>query len=117
MVDGSAPSRDADQLVGIKSDDSIDVVSTKVSDALGVALAPHDSSYWGDLYYRASPASDVKLTTNCDPTFRDGDPPEERWFSFDSRDCEYLLWDVPQEESLFAALRDVGLDVRPVRRS
>jgi len=112
----SASDRDG-ELVGIKSDDSIDVVAGKVSVALGLTLAPHDSSYWGDPYFSGWPTSDVKLTANCDLMFHDGDPAEERWFSFDGRDCEYVLWDVPLAESLFAALRNVGLDARPVRRS
>ncbi len=85
MADRPSASDDDGELVGIKSDDSIDVVAGKVSVALGLTLALHDSSYWGDPYFSGWPASDVKLTANRDPMFHDGDPAEERWFSFDGR--------------------------------
>ena len=108
---------DDSQLIGIKSNDPIDVVAAKVSGALGVALTPRASSHWGDPYYSGWPARDIKLTANLDPMFKEGDPSEERWFSFSGRECAYLLWDVSAGESVLVTLRNAGIDARPVPRT
>jgi hypothetical protein len=49
--------------------------------------------------------------------FREGDPPEDRWFSATARDAAYLVWDVGEPEAALSALGDVGLDVRILERT
>jgi hypothetical protein len=75
MEDGQASAGHSEQLIGIKSEKPIEVVAKKVSEALGVPLLRRDSAYWGDPYYSGWPTSDVKLTENLDPMFREGEPP------------------------------------------
>ena len=85
------------------------MVAEKVAAALGVALVPRESSYWGDPYYSGWPKSEIKLTENLDPMFRQGDPPEERWFCSEARDASYLIWETQGNEAVLAALQDARL--------
>ena len=98
-------------LIAIWSPEPIEMVAEKVAAALGVALVPRESSYWGDPYYSGWPKSEIKLTENLDPMFRQGDPPEERWFCSEARDASYLIWETQGNEAVLAALRDAGLSV------
>jgi hypothetical protein len=104
-------------LVGIRSEDAIDAVAAKVSTALGVTLHIRDSAHWGDPYYSASPESEIKLTHNLDPMYREGDPSDERLFSASARHVAYLVWDTVDPHAAVAALKAGGLDAELVART
>ena len=99
-------------LIAITTDAPIEAVAATVAAALDLTLLPRESSYWGDPYYSAWPASAVKLTSNRDPMFTEGDPPEDEWFSSAASDAAYLLWDTDDPASALAALSAVGLDAK-----
>jgi hypothetical protein len=103
-------------LIAIKSNESIDALSAIVSAAIGIELHPRESSYWGDPYYSGWPDSEVMLTANLDPTFQQGDSPQERWFSSSSRDAPYLLWELPDRHAALVALSHAGLAVELAQR-
>jgi hypothetical protein len=104
-------------LVGIKSDEPIESVAASVSQVLGVTLRPRDSSHWGSPYYTCWPESEIKLTANLDPMFREGDSPDDRWFSSSGRDATYLIWETADARAVVATLRLVGLDAEVVEHT
>ena len=105
-----------EDLVAIKSSESIEAVAARVSTALGVALRPRESSYLGDPYFSGWPESDIKVTANLDPMFREGDPAGERWFSSSASDAAYLVWETVDPVQAATTLRAAGLDAAPASR-
>lgn len=105
------------ELVGIRSGEAIETVAARVSDALGAALRPLESSNWGDPYFSGWPESEIKVTTNLDPTFREGDRPDERWFRSSARDAAYLVWETADPAQAAITLRKLGLDAEVVERT
>ena len=97
----------------IVADDSPELLATRVSAALGVALHQGESSHYGDPYFSAWPDSELKLTLNCDPLYLHGeDPPEERFFVPTAQDAPFVLWNADPEHEAVARLRTEGLDAR-----
>ena len=103
-----------DEVIAVRATESIEVVAATVAEALGVSLKPHESSYWGDPYYSGFPESEVQVTANLDPMYRDGDPPEERWFKASVRDAAYLVWNAADPPAVAASLQAAGLNAEVV---
>ncbi len=95
----------------------MEVVAATVSSALGLTLRQRDSSYWGDPYFSGWPESEIKLTSNLDPSFLEGDPPEERWFSASAHGATDLVWEAADPSAAVVALKAVGLDADVVERT
>jgi hypothetical protein len=101
-------------LIAIRTGEPIEAVAAKVAQALGVSLQPRESSYWGDPYFSGWPESAIKLTANLDPSYQEGDPPDERWFSPSANDAAYLVWDSGDASAAAANLQAAGLNAEVV---
>jgi hypothetical protein len=104
-------------MIAIVDNRSLAELARHVSRTLDVQLHARESSYYGDPYYGGSAGSDLKLTLNEDPQFREGDPPEERRFAPHAPDAPYLLWEAEDEADVVERLRAAGLDARVVADS
>ncbi len=108
--------------VGIVSSDLIAGVAARVGAALDVAFEDRSSTHWGDPYYASlPPAGSLRLTENADPMYLPGkEPPDERFFVPEARDCNYILWCEDEWDAGAAGvveqLRHVGLSARVVGR-
>jgi hypothetical protein len=75
-------------------DADLDAIASRLRALLSLLLEARDSSYWGAYYCDKSRRfTELRLYANFDPMFLPGsDPPEERWFEPEDRDCATLLY-------------------------
>ena len=101
-------------MIAIVADEPMAELAEPIGAVLGVELRPRSSGYYGDPYYSGWPDSDVKLTLNRDPMYRAGDPEEDRFFSAESPDARYVVWEADAESERVAELVAAGVTARVV---
>lgn len=81
---------------GFNTDNSQELI-TSINEILACQLEAHDSSYKGEYWLYKHPHENqfirVELSYNRDPMFDfDSDPPEEYYFDFINKECNFLLY-------------------------
>ena len=78
--------------LAVKSEDAAHV-AMKLKISFGLSFSEHESSYKG-IYWKYSGVEDsiVEVSFNSDPMFRNGDPPDEKYFQPKFKDFQVLLW-------------------------
>lgn len=77
--------------------ESLQDLVTNLSEILSCKLELHDSSYKGEYWLYKDPDDSqfirVELSYNQDPMYdSESDPPEEYYFDFRNKECDFLLY-------------------------
>jgi len=92
----------------------VDVVASHLQPVIGTPFERRDSSFSGSYdLFKVGADGQVKIVYNWDPVFRDGDPPEERFFEHAFRDHAVLVFAYLPDDDLLARLRQSLTDGFP----